>query len=140
MKNTIATLIGLTLTLTASSGLAQIQKEDAGVYICALSPNNMIGLAPQYTVFLNEDATMITQSVISDYTYQIEEARTHKDDPAQIKAVASGYEITARMYSSETAALVGEKVFSLDPEALAFTLPSVHGKILLPCQKVYPRN
>jgi len=136
MKNMISLLTGLALTFSAGLSLAEVRNEDQGVYICGLSPNNMIGLAQQHTIFLMPDSAMITDSIVTEYTYQVEQSRTHQNDLPQVKAVASGYEITARMYSSETAAFIGEQVFSLDTKALSLTFPGSH--LTIPCQKTYP--
>jgi hypothetical protein len=144
MKSVFTTIAALVLMVTANqakaSDLPVGTTPDSGVYICGTSPNNMIGLAAQLTVYLGDKAAAVTQSEVSNYVYQKEDSRTHENELAAKVKTASGYEITAKMYSSETAQFVKVLKFTLDTKNLVLNIPIYQNQVLpIPCQKVFPQ-
>jgi hypothetical protein len=144
MKNVFTTIATIALMVTASqakaSSLPVGSKPDSGVYVCGFSPDTIIAQAAQLTVYLGDNAAALTQSTVAKYGFQKEDSRTHENELASKKETAAGYEITAKMYSSETAQFVKVLQFTLNTKNLVLNLPISQSQVLpIPCQKLFPQ-
>ena len=135
------TVLGAVLILTS---LCAVAAENAnisvpdGVYKCALNPDNMIGLAPEYTVFIQNSRVVVHLATLAIGGYQIEQARTHENESATFtKVSATNFKFEARMYSPETAQFLYNENYMLDTQKKELNVSRSGYTIPIPCEKVF---
>ncbi len=137
----LTSFLGAALSLTTISSFAATPASELpqAVYKCGMSPDNMIGLASEYTILTGGTNVKVILATVAVMGYQIEEGRTHQDTPPKITKQGSSYVIEARLYSSENATALYNQVLTLDTQKQTLLVQfGADRAIPLPCKQVFP--